>query len=59
MGEVVLIVSPDTPRGQWPLGRVIEVHPGEDGRVRVAKIQVGRNVITRSVSKLCPLEVCD
>jgi len=55
---VVLIVSPDTPRGQWPLGRVIEVHPGEDGRVRVAKIQVGRNVITRSVSKLCPLEVC-
>ena len=59
VGEVVLIVSPDTPRGQWPLGRVIEVHPGEDGRVRVAKIQVGRNVITRSVSKLCPLEVCD
>ena len=59
VGEVVLIVSPVTPRGQWPLGRVIEVHPGEDGRVRVAKIQVGRNVITRSVSKLCPLEVCN
>jgi len=56
---IVLVVSPDSPRGQWPLGRVIEVHTGEDGRVRVAKIQVGRNVITRSVSKLCPLEVCD
>ena len=59
MGEVVLVVSPDTPRGQWPLGREIEVHPGEDGRVRVAKIQVARNVINRSVSKLCFLEVCD
>ena len=50
---MALIVSPR----QWPLGQVIEVHPGEDGRVRVAKIQVARNVITRSVPKLCPLEV--
>ena len=30
-----------------------------NGRVRVAKVQVGRNTLTRSVSKLCPLEVCD
>jgi len=59
VGEVVLIVLPDTPRGQWPLGRVIEVHPGEDGRVRAAKIQVERNVVTPSVSILCFLEVCD
>ncbi|XP_015765556.1 PREDICTED: uncharacterized protein LOC107344425 [Acropora digitifera] len=45
-------------RGQWPLARVIEVYPGEDGRVRVAKVQVGRNTLTRSISKLCPLEIC-
>ena len=24
MGEVVLIISPDTPRGSWPMGRVVE-----------------------------------
>ena len=59
VGEIVLVVSPDTQRGQWPLGRVTEVFPGEDGHVRVANIQVGPNVLTRSVSKLCPLELCN
>ena len=27
VGEVILIVSPDTARGNWPLGRVVEVCP--------------------------------
>ena len=56
VGEVVLVVSPDTSRGSWPLGRVLEVFPGTDGRVRVAKVQVGQGTILRSVTKLCPLE---
>ena len=56
VGDIVLLISPDAPRGQWPLARVIEVYHGEDGRVRVAKVQVGRNTLTRSISKLCPLE---
>jgi len=29
-GDMVLIVSSDTPRGQWPLGRVLEVYQGKD-----------------------------
>ena len=37
--------------------RVFEVYPGEDGRVRVANVQVGRNTLTRSISKLYPLEI--
>ena len=57
-GEVVLVMSTDTARGRWPLGRVTEVYPGPDGRVRVAKVQVGQNSITRPITKLCPLE-CD
>lgn len=58
VGDIVLLISPDAPRGQWPLARVIEVYPGEDGRVRVAKVQVGRNTLTRSISKLWFLEIC-
>ena len=57
--DIVLLISADAPRGQWPLGRVIEVYPGEDGRVRVAKVQVGCSTLTRSISKLCPLEICN
>lgn len=56
VGEVVLVISPDTSRGNWPLGRVVEVYPGYDGRVRVAKLQVGQGTLVRSVSKQSPLE---
>ena len=28
VGEVVLVVSPDTALGNWPLVRVVEVYPG-------------------------------
>ena len=55
---VVLVVSPDSSRGNWPLGRVLEVYPGTDGRVRVVKVQVGQGALVRSVTKLSPLE-CD
>ena len=58
IGEVVLVMFTDTARGNWPLGRLTEVYPGQDGRVRVAKIQMGQGTLTRPVTKLCPLE-CD
>ena len=51
---------PLAPRSQWPLGRVTEVYPGEDGRVRVVRFKLDAcNTLTRNVSKLCPLEICD
>ena len=55
-GEVVLLISSDTPRGSWPMGRVVEVYSGDDGRVRVVKVQVGQGTLIRPISKLCPLE---
>ena len=57
IGDVMMILSPDTPRGSWPLGRVLDVYPGKDGHVRVAKLQVGQGTLTRPVNKLCPLEL--
>uniref|UniRef100_A0A1I8FGQ5 DUF5641 domain-containing protein n=1 Tax=Macrostomum lignano TaxID=282301 RepID=A0A1I8FGQ5_9PLAT len=30
----------DSPLGHWPLARVLEVYPGRDGHVRVAKVQL-------------------
>ena len=57
VGDVMLLISPNTTRGNWPLGRGIEVYPGQDGHVRVVKIQVGDRTLTRPVTKLCPLEL--
>ena len=39
-GDVILVVSSDIPQGQWPLGRILEVYPGKDGKVRTVKLQV-------------------
>ena len=38
------------------MGRVIESYPGDDGQVRVVKVQVGQGTLIRLISKLCPLE---
>ena len=53
--DIVLIVSTDTPRGNWPIGRVMRVYPGKDGHTRVVRVQVGQNELLRPISKLCPI----
>ena len=32
-GDIVLAISPDCPGAHWPLGRVLEVVPGQDGHI--------------------------
>ena len=59
VGDVVIVMSADTPRGKWPLGRVLECIPGKDGHVRVVKLRVGDSILTRSITKVCPLECSD
>ena len=58
VGDVVLVLSPDTPRGKWPLGRIIETFPGKDGHVRVVNVQVGNTVMKRPIARLSYLEKC-
>uniref|UniRef100_A0A2S2PGT2 Integrase catalytic domain-containing protein n=1 Tax=Schizaphis graminum TaxID=13262 RepID=A0A2S2PGT2_SCHGA len=55
VGTMVIIKVNDTPPLTWPLGRIIEVHPGPDQVVRVAKVLTKQGVITRPVVKLVPL----
>jgi hypothetical protein len=55
-GDLVLVVSPDTPRGKWPLGRIVQTYPGADGHVRTADVQLKDTVLKRPVVKLCPIE---
>ncbi|XP_078360400.1 uncharacterized protein LOC144644752 [Oculina patagonica] len=58
VGDVVIVMSTETPRGRWPLGRIVKVLPGKDDRVRVVDVQVGKTVYRRPIVKLCPLEQC-
>jgi len=56
VGDLVLILSTDTPRGKWPLGSIIQVFPGPDGHVRTADVMVKGLILRRAIVKLCPLE---
>jgi len=40
VGDLVLILSTDTTRGKWPLGRIVQVFPGPDGHVCTADVKV-------------------
>ena len=42
----------------WPLARVIKVHPGSDGTVRVVTLKTSTGCYTHPVTKLAPL-FCD
>ena len=55
-GDLVLVVDEKSPRGCWPLARVITVFPGDDGRVRAVEVRTKSGVYTRPAVKLCLLE---
>ncbi|GFY19318.1 integrase catalytic domain-containing protein [Trichonephila clavipes] len=39
VGEIVIIKEDNIPPATWPLGKVIETHPGKDGVVRVVTLR--------------------
>ncbi|XP_058456916.1 uncharacterized protein LOC131434269 [Malaya genurostris] len=56
VGDLVVVVS-GTARNQWVRGRVINVVPGQDGRVRQAWVQTPTGVLKRAVVNLAVLDV--
>ena len=56
IGDLVLVVDENSPRGSWPLRRVTRVLPGDDGRVRAAEVRTKSGTYVRPVVKLCLLE---
>ncbi|XP_064635262.1 uncharacterized protein LOC135492633 [Lineus longissimus] len=54
--DIVLIVDNNMPRNAWSLGRVIEVYPGKDNRVRAVKVRTQHTQLVRPVNKLCLIE---
>lgn len=54
-GDLVLITDESVSPARWPLGRVIRLHPGSDGLVRVVDVQTAKTTLKRPISKLCRL----
>ncbi|XP_050339493.1 uncharacterized protein LOC126765858 [Bactrocera neohumeralis] len=56
-GQIVIIKDEETHPAKWPLGKLIETHPGKDGNIRVVTLKLQNGILKRPVHKLCPLEV--
>ena len=55
--EIVIVQVDQRKRQLWPLGKVLEIIKGADGEERLARIQVGKNVIVRPFQRIYKLEV--
>ena len=56
VNDVVIIYEDKQPRHRWKVGKVIEVLPGRDGRIRGAEVKVGKSgaIIKRPINRLYP-----
>lgn len=57
VGALVIVKDERLPPLKWKLARVIAVHPGPDGHVRVATLKTEEREITRPIAKLCLLPI--
>ncbi|KAI8436459.1 hypothetical protein MSG28_010030 [Choristoneura fumiferana] len=52
IGDIVIIVDENLPRGTWPRGRVAKLFPGKDGVVRVVDVATAGGLLRRPTRKL-------
>ncbi|GFU90782.1 eukaryotic translation initiation factor 3 subunit H [Trichonephila clavipes] len=55
--DVVMIEEPSKKRAYWPLGKVISLLPGRDGKVRTLKLKCKNSELIRPIQRVYPLEV--
>ena len=59
VGDLVLLELQNIKKHKWPLGRVIEIFTGRDGKVRSVRLTTAIHLspVTRSVHDIYPLEI--
>lgn len=59
IGTLVLLKEENEPPLHWPMGRIVAVHPGADKLVRVVSVRTKKGVLSRAITKICPLPITD
>lgn len=57
VGQVVLVPDVRYSPACWPLGVVVQVHPGSQGAIRVVEVKTPSGVLRRSLNKLAIVPV--
>ena len=55
LGELVIIKDDNLPPAFWKLGRINELHTGNDNVTRVTSVRTANGVVRRAFTKICPL----
>ncbi|GBN90174.1 hypothetical protein AVEN_204479-1 [Araneus ventricosus] len=55
IGSLVLLKEDNLPPCKWVTGRVKDVIPGSEGKIRVANVQTQSGLYRRGISKICVL----
>ena len=56
VGDLVLLLDENSPRGSWPLGLVKDISAGRDGLVRSVRVKTATTEFVRPITKLVVLE---
>lgn len=58
VGDFVLLIADNKKPKQWPIGRILNVFPGQEGHVRVFSVKTANGVTRRDVRRIrrIPLE---
>ena len=57
VGDIVLELDPNVPRGEWRLAIIQEVFPSSDNNVRKVQIKNSAGTFLRPITQLCSLEL--
>ncbi|XP_011687024.1 PREDICTED: uncharacterized protein LOC105449467 [Wasmannia auropunctata] len=57
VGRLCLLRSENTPPTRWPLARILRLHWGEDGQVRVVTVRTASSELVRPITKIVLLPV--
>ena len=55
IGDIVLVIDKDSPRGKWNMGKIEDVYPGSDSLIRSVKVRTVDGLYNRPVTKLVML----
>ena len=53
VGDPVLLIERNQPRGQWNAGRIQKTYPGTDYLVRVVNVETMDGIYRRAIDALC------
>ena len=52
----MIVESPKAVRGNWNVGRIVEVYPGQDGKVRNVRVKTHTGEYQRPITKIAVIQ---